>query len=108
MSRTACKLIGEDIVYKHVHVYTRDLSVNRLLMRRAVIMAFVCVGEIITNVFSHIFSAALGWWTPGVGVDAIYRVGELVQMYTFTCVTRHFLLASKITIASSFFAIAYS
>ena len=57
MSRTTCKLIGEDIVYRHVHVYTRDLSVNRLLMRRAVlinkIMAFVCIGEIITNVFAH-------------------------------------------------------
>ena len=78
MSRTTCKLLGEDIVYKHVHVYTRDLSVNRLLMHRAVlrnkIMAFVCVGEIKTNVFAHIFSAALGWWTPGVGVGAIYRV----------------------------------
>ena len=72
MSRTTCKLIGEDIVYKHVYVYTRDLSVNCLLMRRVVlrnkIMAFVCVGEII------MFSAALGWWTAGVGVDAIYRV----------------------------------
>ena len=38
------------------NVYTRDLSVIRLLMRRVVfrnkIMAFVCVGEIITNVFS--------------------------------------------------------
>ena len=60
------------------------------------------------NVFFNMFSAALGWWTPGVGVDAIYRVLELVQMHTFTCVTRHFLLASKMTIASSFFAIAYS
>ena len=51
MSRTTCKLIGEDIVCKHVHVYTRNLSVNRLLMRRAVlrnkIMAFLCVGGII-------------------------------------------------------------
>ena len=37
--------------------------------------------------------SALGWWTPGV--DAIYRVGELVQMHTIACVTRHFLLASK-------------
>ena len=65
-------------LYKHVHVYTRDLSVNRLLMRCAVlrnkIMTFVCVGEIIINVFAHIFSVALGWWTPGVGVDARYRV----------------------------------
>ena len=64
------------IVYKHVHVYTRDLSGIRLLMRHAVlrnkITAFVCVGEIITNVLAHIFSAALGWWTPGV--DAIYQV----------------------------------
>ena len=36
-------------MYKHVYVYTRDLSVNRLLMRCAVlrntIMAFVCVGR---------------------------------------------------------------
>ena len=80
MSRTTCKLIGEDIVYKHVHIYTctRDLSVHCLLMRHAVlrnkVMEFVCIGEIITNVFAHIFSAALGWWTPRVGVDAIYRV----------------------------------
>ena len=65
LSRTTCKLIGEDIVY------TRDLSVNRLLTSRAVlrnkIMAFVCFGEIITNVFAHIFSAAIGWWSPGWG-----------------------------------------
>ena len=60
-SRTTCKLIDGHIVYKHVYVY------NSLLMRHAVlrnnITAFVCVGEIITNVLAHIFSAALGWWT---------------------------------------------
>ena len=40
----------------NMFMYTRDLSVNRLLMRHAVlknkITAFVCVGEIITNVLA--------------------------------------------------------
>ena len=65
-------------------IIPRDLSVYRLLMLHAVlrnkITAFVCVGEIITNVVAHIFTAALGWWAPRV--DTIYRVGELVQMHT--------------------------
>ena len=46
-------------MFMYIHGIYRDLSVNRLLMRCAVlrnkIMAFVCVGEIYTNVFAHIF-----------------------------------------------------
>ena len=41
----------------------------------------------------HLFS---GPWMVGT----LYRVGELVQMHTTACVTRHFLLASKMKIAS--------
>ena len=41
----------------------------RYVVLRNKIMPFVCVGEIITNVLAHIFSAALEWCTPGV--DAI-------------------------------------
>ena len=61
MSRTTCKLIGEDIVYKHVHVYTRDLSVNRLLMRSAVLRIYdygICMRRRDHNkcVLPHLFS----------------------------------------------------
>ena len=72
-------------LYKHVHVYARDLSVNRLLMRRAVlrnkIMAFVCVGEIITNVSAHIFSAAMD--ARGGGGHNIWglRTEQLTKCY---------------------------
>ena len=75
MSRTTCKLIGEDIVYTHVHVYTRDLSVNRLLMRRNKIMAFACVGKVITNVFSGpwMVDARDGGGRNNIGFENLYR-----------------------------------
>ena len=65
----------------------------RYVVLRNKIMPFVCVGEIITIVLTHFFSAALGWWTPGV--DAIHRVLELVQMHINACITKISYLLAK-------------
>ena len=110
MSRTTCKLIGEDVVYKHVQVYTRDRSVNRLLMRRAVlrnkIMAFCMRGRDHNKcVRPHLFSGP--WMVDARGGGGRYNVyvgfENLYRCTPPACVTRHFLPASKMTKASSFF-----